>query len=334
MNDTNRDSDTHAGTQTDVRSATESIIEALGFQSEMESLRASLLAWVQDSDEEMRAMLAHQFQAASKYFRPLTIFSCHRALSGAAISTTQVEQAQVLEMFHNVSLIIDDIVDESTHRRGVPTMHCQFGQLPALMVSGYIVADGYKIVARHSHEDVEHARYIIGLFSELMKRLGVAECRQWRLRRQPLGVADWEEIAQEDTGSMFEVCACIGGAGEQLRRYGRYLGMLYHGCDDVGDVKGLAALGGGGAEDLRDGILTLPAALAIRHDDVRALFCQPDPTPAQLEELSLAYQAQIPAAEAHLDDIAERARHQARTCAYDPEPLLRLVDHTRQLSQR
>ena len=34
----------------------------------------------------------------------------------------------------------------------------------------------------------------------LLKRLGVAECMQWRLRRQPLGVEDWRLIAGEDTG--------------------------------------------------------------------------------------------------------------------------------------
>ena len=32
-----------------------------------------------------------------------------------------------------------------------------------------------------------------------LKRLGVAECMQWRLRRQPLGVEDWRKIAGEDT---------------------------------------------------------------------------------------------------------------------------------------
>jgi hypothetical protein len=44
------------------------------------------------------------------------------------------------------------------------------------------------------------------LLAELMQRLGVAECVQWRLRRQPLTVSDWRGIAGEDTGSMFEVC--------------------------------------------------------------------------------------------------------------------------------
>ena len=96
-------------------------------------------------------------------------------------------------MFH---LIIDDILDRSDTRRGRPTMHTRFGELNALMVSGYIVADGYAQLGDDLHA--------IGLFSELLKRLGVAECMQWRLRRQPLGVEDWRRIAGEDTGSMFE----------------------------------------------------------------------------------------------------------------------------------
>ena len=39
---------------------------------------------------------------------------------------------------------------------------------------------------------------------------GAAECLQWRLRRQPLGLEDWRAIAGEDTGSMFEICAALG----------------------------------------------------------------------------------------------------------------------------
>jgi len=54
------------------------------------------------------------------------------------------------------------------------------------------VADGYVRLKNDLHA--------IALFSELLKRLGVAECVQWRLRRTPLGVADWRKIAAEDTG--------------------------------------------------------------------------------------------------------------------------------------
>jgi geranylgeranyl pyrophosphate synthase len=194
------------------------------------------------------------------------------------------------------------------------------------MASGYIMADGYQMVADDPFD--------IQLFSELMKRLGVAECLQWRLRRQPLGVEDWLQIAGEDTGSMFEVCACLGTRSEELRRFGHLLGVLYHGCDDVGDAKGLEALGGGGDEDLRDGILTLPAAFAIRDPDIQTLFCKPQPTARELEDIVGAMQAKLPEAELYLDKIAADARQEAQWYAANPEPLLALVEHTRQLAQR
>jgi geranylgeranyl pyrophosphate synthase len=169
------------------------------------------------------------------------------------------------------------------------------------------------------------------LFSELLKRLGVAECLQWRLRRQPLGVEDWRRIAGEDTGSMFEVCACLGDRSGQLRTFGGLLGLLYHGCDDVGDVKGLAALGGGGEEDLRDGILTLPAALAIRDPAAAKIFC--DPEGGNLAELGRYFVAKLPEAETYLDKIAAEGRTEARSFAVNPAPLIALIEQARQLSR-
>jgi geranylgeranyl pyrophosphate synthase len=228
-----------------------------------------------------------------------------------------------LELFHNVSLIIDDIVDHSRHRRGKLTLHCRFGELPALMASGYITAGGFKLVSSDP--------YASRLLAELMQRLGVAECLQWRLRRQPLGVEDWREIAGEDTGSMFEICARLGTRDDRLKTYGRLLGMLYHGCDDVGDVRGLAALGGGGDEDVRDGILTLPAAVAVRDPQTAALFRSGGTESSS--ELSRRIVAALPEAEAYLDMLAEEASAQALTHADDPGPLLELIKYTRALSQ-
>jgi geranylgeranyl pyrophosphate synthase len=157
---------------------------------------------------------------------------------------------------------------------------------------------------------------------------------QWRMRRQLLGVEDWRRIAGEDTGSMFEVCACLGDRSSRLRKFGGLLGLLYHGCDDVGDVRGAAALGGGGEEDVRDGILTLPAALAIRDPAIGALFCKPDPDNEDLGAIARAFAARLPEAEAYLDQIAEEARTEARLFAVDPAPLLALIDQTRKLSGR
>jgi len=301
----------------------ETSIEAqFGFGREVLRLREAIARWVEKADEEMRDALRWQFLSTSKYFRPLTVFSCHRAMHDDEIATSVISSAVLIELFHNMSLVIDDILDDSKLRRGRPTLHSKFGQLSALMTSGYIVADGY-LMAR---DDIQAIR----LFSELMKRLGVAECLQWRLRRQPLGLEDWRKIAGEDTGSMFEVAACLGDRSERLRKFGGLLGLLYHGCDDVADVRGTTGLGGGGYDDLRDGILTLPAALAIRDPAIARDFCNPNDR--DLEILAGAFHRQIPEAEAYLDGIADEAKAEARLFARNPDPLVRLVDHTRRLS--
>jgi geranylgeranyl pyrophosphate synthase len=298
------------------------IIVKLGFEGEIRQLREMIAQWIDESDYEMRDALKWQFLAGSKYFRPLTTFSCYRAMCNDAVSASVVRSTLLVEMFHNVTLIIDDILDHSELRRGRPTLHAKLGQLPALMTSGYIVADGYRMAGDDLHA--------IRLFSELLIRLGAAECLQWRLRRQVLGVEDWRKIASEDTGSMFEFAACLGDRSERLRKFGGLLGLLYHGCDDVADVRGTTALGGGGYDDLRDGILTLPAALAIRDPAVAEIFSGPKDD--DLAKLAEAFRAQIHESESYLDRIAEEARTEARLFARNPSPLIALVDHTRRLS--
>lgn len=305
--------------------ATDSVIAALGLEAEVELLRARIADWLTRVDEELREPLAWAFAGTPKHFRPATLFACRRAVGGP-IRTEAVALAFAVELMHNMSLVVDDVLDESDERRGIPTVEREFGRLSALMASGYLVADAFDATARDP--------FAIRHLSELLRRLGAAECLQWRLRRQPLGVSDWHRIAGEDTGSMFEICAVLGARSERLRRYGHLVGVLYHGCDDVGDQRGLEALGGGGEEDIRDGILTLPAALAIRDPAIRDLFVLDDDDPQRLTTLASACRDQLDDAERELDRVADSARAEAKQFADDPEPLLALVDHVRTLSTR
>jgi geranylgeranyl pyrophosphate synthase len=304
----------------------EQVIAELDAQREIALVRARIADWLGQVDDELREPLEWTFKGTQKHFRPLTLFACHRAVHGTPIPPETVELAFVVELVHNMSLIIDDILDESDERRGIATIHAKFGRLSAMMASGYLVADAFAAVSDDP--------FAIHAVAELIRRLGSAECMQWRMRRQPLGVEDWYRIASEDTGSMFEICAVLGTRSERLRQYGHFLGVLYHGCDDVGDQRGLVALGGGGEEDIRDGILTLPAALAIRDPATRTLFLVDDDDPDRLAAVAAACRAQLDEAERVLDRVADSARDEANQFAVDPQPLLALVDHVRQLSRR
>jgi geranylgeranyl pyrophosphate synthase len=305
--------------------SSDDVIVAMGAGAEVAQLRDRVTSWLDGVDDELRESLTWAFSGTPKHFRPLTLFACRRAI-GVEPSDDAIELAFAVELMHNMSLIIDDVLDGSEQRRGIPTVQRRFGPLTALMASGYLVADAFDAFAEDS--------FAIHHLSELLRRLGAAECLQWRVRRRPLGVEDWRRIAGEDTGSMFEICAVLGARSERLRQYGHNLGVLYHGCDDVGDQRGLEALGGGGEDDLRDGILTLPAALAIRDPRIRELFEIDDADPERLAALARAYRRRLDDAEGVLDEIAHSARAEAVRFADDPQPLLALVDHVRQLSRR
>lgn len=305
--------------------ACDDVIAAVGAGDEIELLRERIATWLAGVDDELSEPLAWALAGTPKHFRPLTVFACRRAVDGTPASEV-VGAAFAVELAHNMSLVVDDILDGSDERRGRATVERRFGRLPALMASGYLVAEAFDALA----DDPFAVRHL----AELLRRLGAAECQQWRLRRRPLGVEDWRRIAGEDTGSMFEICSVLGAGSQRLRRYGHLLGVLYHGCDDVCDQRGLEALGGGGEEDIRDGILTLPAALAIRDARIRELFLIDDDDPTRLATLAEASQAQLDAAETVLDGIADGARAEAGQFADDPEPLLVLVDQVRQLSRR
>ncbi len=306
-----------------VQSSAWELPETLDVVSDIEGLKQVLNDWCDDCDKEVREIVRRQLSPRAKYFRPVTIFACHRAVSEADPSSSLVSSAAALELIHNVSLIVDDILDRSRFRRGNLSLHCRFGFLPALMTAGYMNCAAFKLVTPDA--------YSVCLLAELMQRLGVAECLQWRLRRQPLGVEDWRLIAGEDTGVMFETCARLGTRDDSLRKFGYLLGTLYHGCDDVADVRGAAALGGGKKEDVVDGILTLPAAIATRDLNTALLFRNASQENAAeiTEQLMIA----LPEAEAYLDKVAMEAEAEALQNARFPERLLALIQHTRALSK-
>jgi geranylgeranyl diphosphate synthase type I len=297
--------------------------QKMGLTADLERLQAFLTAWVRETDPEVRMMIETQLSGRAKYFRPVTIFACDRSIVDQPPSEQVLTAAAGLELLHNVSLIIDDILDRSRYRRGKLSLHCRFGFLPALMTSGYITSAASRLVATDP--------YSVHLLAELMQRLGVAECLQWRLRRHALGTEDWRMIAGEDTGSMFEICARLGTRDNRLQKFGRLLGILYHGCDDVADVRGSTALGGGSAKDIEDAILTLPVAVAVRDPETALLFR--NASPENRTALTAKLVEALPDAEIYLDGVAAEAETEALMNAKNPERLLGLIRATRLLSR-
>jgi geranylgeranyl pyrophosphate synthase len=115
--------------------ASDDVIARLGATAEIGLLRERIETWLAGVDDELRAPLRWALGGTPKHFRPVTLFACHRAVHATPPSAA-VELAFVVELMHNMSLIVDDVLDESDERRGIATVERKFGRLTALMASG------------------------------------------------------------------------------------------------------------------------------------------------------------------------------------------------------
>src|SRR5262245_40018031 len=116
----------------------ERLSRRLGVDADLQRVRRHLAAWTEQGHREVKPLLRWQLVSPAKYFRPMTIFTCHRSVSRTETPPPVMLSAIALELFHNVSLVVDDLLDRSRQRRGSLTLHCRFGSLPAWMTSGYL----------------------------------------------------------------------------------------------------------------------------------------------------------------------------------------------------
>ena len=133
---------------------------------------------------------------------------------------------------------------------------------------------------------------------------------------------------------MFEICAVLGaGAGSDCAGTGTCSACSTTAATTSPTCAAWRALGGGGDEDVRDGILTCPRRSRSVTRRARAVPARRRRS-SRLANLAEACQSQLGAAEEELDRVAEEACAEAKLSADDPSSLIALVGEIRQLSSR
>ncbi|KAB1986247.1 polyprenyl synthetase family protein, partial [Haemophilus parainfluenzae] len=81
----------------------------------------------------------HLFGAGGKRIRPAIVLLLAKAtMPDQEISQKHRRLAEITEMIHTASLVHDDVVDESSVRRGVPTVHSSFGNRIAVLAGDFL----------------------------------------------------------------------------------------------------------------------------------------------------------------------------------------------------
>ncbi len=173
------------------------------------------------------------------------------------------ELAAAVELLHNATLIHDDYVDESTHRRGRPTVAAAEGPERAIAVGDYYFAKATRLIAQIGNGGVTSA------LAEALEAVCASQIDDVAMRGSYPGDRDsYMRVIRGKTASLFaaacESGALLSGAApdvvDALGRFGVLLGTAFQMADDMVDFS--PSSGKPVGLDIRQRVLSLPLIYA------------------------------------------------------------------------
>jgi all-trans-nonaprenyl-diphosphate synthase len=214
------------------------------------------------------AAAEHLFGAGGKRIRPAIVLLLARAtLPGQEITAKHRRLAEITEMIHTASLVHDDVVDEASVRRGVPTVHSSFGNRIAVLAGDFLFAQSSWYLANLDNLQV------VKLLSQVIMDLAEGEIQQGLNRFDTnLTISAYLDKSYFKTASLIANSSKSVGvlsnlpepASNQLYAYGRHLGLAFQIVDDILDFTSSdEVLGKPACSDLKSGNLTAPVLYAM-----------------------------------------------------------------------
>lgn len=210
--------------------------------------------------------LAHIRQRGGKRMRPMLILLM--AKNYGSISATTQHAAVGLELLHTASLVHDDVVDESSERRGQASVNATYNNKVAVLVGDYILSTALLNVSKTDNQR------IVQLLAELGQTLASGEILQLtNIQNQDISEDVYYEVIRKKTAALFEACAAIGAisagaSDEQVAKackFGQNIGIIFQIRDDIFDYYDSKEIGKPTGNDMAEGKLTLPVIYALNN---------------------------------------------------------------------
>lgn len=220
---------------------------------------------------EVYGLLSEFLLVEGKMLRPALCLAACRVVGGKA--GTALPAATAIEMFHNFTLIHDDIEDSSELRRGRPCMHVKYGLPLALNAGdGLFMMVWQEAMGLHGPRQEQARRRLLSAFTKVLEGQAI-ELGWYRSGRWTVSEKEYFHVVGGKTGALIsvscEVGALLGGADgktcRKLAEFGMGIGIGFQIIDDVlnvvGDVRKYGKEIGG---DIREGKRTLLTIRALQ----------------------------------------------------------------------
>jgi octaprenyl-diphosphate synthase len=177
--------------------------------------------------------------------------------------------AAIVEFIHTATLLHDDVVDESSMRRGRKTANALFGNAASVLVGDFLYSRSFQMMVA-----IRNMR-VMQILADATNVIAEGEVLQLLNMHDPdVSEARYLQVIRSKTAKLFEAAAQLGAliAGapheqiEAAAEYGRSLGTAFQLIDDVLDYSGNADdIGKNVGDDLREGKPTLPLIYLMQH---------------------------------------------------------------------
>jgi octaprenyl-diphosphate synthase len=206
----------------------------------------------------------HLIDSGGKRLRPLLTLASARL--GGYTGMGHVKLAAAVEFIHTATLLHDDVVDESSLRRGKVSANIVWGNKPSVLVGDFLFSRAFQLMVETG------SLTVLDILSGASAIIAEGEVMQLKSANN-LGVTeeDYLRVVSAKTAALFAAAAESGAviAGQSdaqiaaMRDYGQNLGIAFQLVDDALDYSGRQALMGKSVgDDFREAKVTLPVILA------------------------------------------------------------------------
>ncbi|KGQ60961.1 octaprenyl diphosphate synthase [Gallibacterium anatis] len=250
-------------------------IQALSAK-DMQAVNAMISQQLQSDVALINQLSFYIINGGGKRIRPLIAVLVANALNYQG--DRHITCATFIEFIHTATLLHDDVVDESTLRRGKDTANAIFGNAASVLVGDFIYTRAFQLMARLGSLPV------MQVMSDAVNVIAAGEVLQLMNCNDPdTTEQSYMQVIYSKTARLFEVAAecsaLLSEATEQqvqaMKLYGRYLGTAFQLIDDVLDYcADVDKLGKNLGDDLEEGKPTLPLLHTMQHasEDERQLI--------------------------------------------------------------
>ena len=244
----------------------------------LDAVRSQIAPDMAAVDEVIRQRLASEvilinqisryiIESGGKRLRPALVLLAGNHFNAG--KTDLHEIAAVIEFIHTATLLHDDVVDESSLRRGRNTANAEFGNAAAVLVGDFLYSRAFQMMVRVGSMPV------MAVLAEATNVIAEGEVLQLLNIHDPdTDEEKYLKVVRFKTAKLFEA-ACrvgtiLGGASTadeaSLAEYGMRLGTAFQLIDDVLDYSGdIGETGKNIGDDLAEGKPTLPLIYALKH---------------------------------------------------------------------